>query len=277
MSDHTRRIAVITGASGGLGRATALKLSEIGYDIVAHYRTRQDAAETLRDQITATGGICWLIKANLAVEDGVRGLVREVTEIVSSRPGQALFVLVNNAGLLLGPSFSDASVSDFDAYFAVNTRAPLFLTQALAPLMPPGGSVINVSSAGAHFSSPGDIIYAMSKAALESFTKNAAQALAEHGIRINAVMPGFTDNGHEAFNDTEIRAHMGSYSVLGDVSAPETVADAIAFLASDQANRTTGAILDVSGGSTLGARPRTGRTMSLRQIQASAAQQPQRQ
>lgn len=274
MTESGRRFAIVTGASGGIGRATALRLSEDGYDIIAHYRTRQEAAETLREQITAKGGICWLVRADLARESDIRTLVDEVTEIVSSRRDRALSVLVNNAALLLGPSFAEASLDDFDSYFAVNTRAPFFLTQALAPLMHAGGSIVNISSAGAHFSSPGDIVYAMSKAAVESFTKNAAQALAEHGIRINAVVPGFTENGHPAFNNTDVRAYMGSHSVLGDVSAPETVAEAVAFLASNRANRTTGTILDVSGGSTLGARLRTGSSLSLRKMQDASLHTP---
>lgn len=267
MRKQHRRIAVITGASGGIGRATALTLCDRGYDIIAHYRSRSDAAQTLHDQITQKGRTCWLLQADLAIDDEVNTLVRNVTQILASTPEATLQALINNAALLLGPSFTTATIEEFDRYFAVNTRAPFFLSQALATLMPPGSSIVNISSVGAHFSSPGDIVYAMSKAAVESFTKHAAQALAEHDIRINAVMPGFTDNGHEAFNNAQVRAHMASYSVLGDISAPETVAKAIAFLLSDHASRTTGTILDVSGGSALGARPRTQHHISLRHIQ----------
>ncbi|WP_447587977.1 SDR family NAD(P)-dependent oxidoreductase [Microbacterium lacticum] len=261
---------MVTGASGGIGRAIALRLSEDGYAIIAHYRTRHDAVEELCERITAAGGICWPARADLATANGVQELVRQVVDVLDSRPDLPLTGLVNNAALLLGPSFASATADEFDAYFAMNTRAPFFLTQALADLMPPGGSVVNISSAGAHFSSPGDIVYAMSKAAIESFTKNAAQALAELGIRINAVIPGFTDNGHEAFHNPEIRAHMSSYSVLGDVSEPATVAEAVAFLLSDRAKRTTGVLLDVSGGSTLGARVRSTASISLRAVSTTA-------
>lgn len=259
-------VAVVTGASGGIGRAVALRLSQDGYAIIAHYLTRTDAATALREEITAAGGTCWLARADLATVAGIQGLVHEVADVLESHPHSALRGLVNNAARLLGPSFTTATTDEFDDYFAINTRAPFFLTRALASLMPPGGSIVNISSAGAHFSSPGDIVYSMTKTALESFTRNAAQALAEHGLRINAVVPGFTDNGHEAFHDADVRAHMSSYSVLGDVSEPATVAEAVAFLLSDRARRTTGALLDVSGGSTLGARVGSKNSISLRAV-----------
>lgn len=270
MNMRCDRIAVVTGASGGIGRAIALRLSEEGYAIVAHYRTQENAVEELRERIAGSGGICWPARADLATVDGVQEIVRQVIDVLDTRPDLALKGLVNNAAQLLGPSFASATADEFDAYFAINTRAPLLLTQALVNLMPPGGSVVNISSAGAHFSSPGDIVYAMSKAAIESFTKNAAQALAERAIRINAVIPGFTDNGHAAFHDPDVRAHMSSYSVLGDVSEPATVAEAVAFLLSDRAQRTTGSLLDVSGGSTLGARVRSANSISLRAVSTTA-------
>lgn len=266
MKAPSKGIVVVTGASGGIGRATASRLADEGYGVIAHYHTRHDAAESLRAKITSSGGACWLLQANLARPDGVEVLSGGVADVLDALPGSELRGLVNNAALLLGPSFSAASVEQFDAYFAVNTRAPFFLSQALSQLMCTGGSIVNVSSAGAHFSSAGDIVYAMSKTAVESLTKNAAEALAERGIRINAVMPGFTDNGHGAFNNARVRAYMADYSVLGDVSAPETVAEAIVFLLSDRANRTTGSILDVSGGSVLGVRPRSDSSISLRQV-----------
>ena len=106
-------------------------------------------------------------------------------------------------------------------------------------------------------------MYAMSKAALEAMTFHAAEALAARGIRINTVMPGFTDNGHEAFENLKVRDFMSSFSVLGGVASPVNIADAIAFLISDAAARTTGSVLDVSGGSALGRRPAGGSLTDL--------------
>ncbi len=264
MTHDSRAVAVITGASGGIGAATARRLVQDGFDVVAHYATGLERARLLRDTVVAAGGTCWLVQADLATVEGVDSLVDQIDEILTVRNRHQLLGLVNNAARMLGPAFASATAREYDAYFALNTRAPFLLTQALAERMPRGGGIVNVSSAAAHFASPGDIVYAMTKAAIESLTVNAAPALAHRGIRINTVVPGFTDNGHAAFRDPQIREHMSGLSVFGDVATPEAVAEAVSFLLSERASRTTGATLDVSGGSTIGARRGTA-TLSLRE------------
>lgn len=149
--------------------------------------------------------------------------------MLSNNTGYTVAALVNNATRLLGPSFGETTPAQFDAYFALNARAPFLLAQELCRRMTAGGGVVNVSSASAHFSSPGDIVYAMSKAALESLTRNMAEAAAARGIRVNTVVPGFTDNGHPGFHDPAVRSYMGSFAVLGGVSAPEDVAEGVRF------------------------------------------------
>lgn len=253
MAELKRPVAVVTGASGGIGRAICLTLAREGFDIIGQYRSRTADVERLQHDIEAQGARCSIVGADLAELSGVTLLVDAVDRYLASE-NAALQGLVNGAALMLGPSFDAATESEFDRYVAVNLRAPFFLTQQLAQRMPPGGSIVNISSAGAHFSSPGDIIYAVSKAALESMTYHAAESLARRGIRINAVVPGFTDNGHELFTVPAVREHMASHAVLGDVTEPAVVAEAVAFLLTDRASRTTGSTLDVSGGSMLGAR-----------------------
>ena len=152
----------------------------------------------------------------------------------------------------------------FDNFFAINTRAPLLLTKELLPLLARGGGIVNISSASAHISSPGNILYAMSKAALESMTRNLAEVVAPLGLRVNAVVPGYTDNGHRAFSDPAALAYMSSFSLLEGVAEPETVARAVRFLLSKDAERTTGTLLDVSGGTTLA--PRGKEAKSVRDI-----------
>lgn len=248
------RVVVVTGATGGIGRAICHTLSAEGYVIVAHYRNRHRTARELVRSMRERDRKCYLVAADFAEVDGVARVVAAVDNVLEQNSAYRLWGLVNNAARLLGPSFSEATEEEFDDYFAINLKAPFFLSQRLMARMSPGGGIVNISSASAHFSSPGDIVYSMTKASLESLTKNAAEPLASQGLRVNTIVPGFTDNGHEAFCDHDIRQYMSSFSVLGDVAAPETVAEAVSFLISGRSSRTTGAVLDVSGGSLLAAR-----------------------
>ncbi|MBT2486604.1 MULTISPECIES: SDR family NAD(P)-dependent oxidoreductase [unclassified Microbacterium] len=257
------QLVVVTGSTGGIGRAICHRLTEDGYSVLAAYGQDHASAQTLTTELSSSGRSLHVASSDLSSRDGLDGLVKAVDRVVSDR-GYALYGLVNNAALLTGPSMKEATVEQFDKYFAVNTKAAFFLTQALTERMEQGGSIVNISSANAHFSSPGDIVYAMSKAALESLTRNAAEALAPQGIRVNNVVPGFTDNGHPAFQNPRVREYMSSFSVLGGVADPTDVADAVSFLISERSSRTTGSSIDVTGGSTLGAR--LGKKASVRHM-----------
>lgn len=248
------RLAIVTGATGGIGRAICMRLSNDGYTLVAHYHRNEASAHALATLVADRGGRCLTLRADLALPEGVDEIVAAVDELLGREPDTLLCALVNNAARLLGPSFECATPAQFDEYFSINTRAPFFLSQQLSRRMHMGGCIVNLSSASAHFSSPGDIVYAMTKACTESLTKNMAEAVAPLGIRVNAVIPGFTDNGHAAFDNADAVHYMSSFAALGGVSDPATVADAVAFLISASASRTTGALLDVSGGSLLGIR-----------------------
>lgn len=260
----TEHLAVVTGASGGIGRAIATRLGRDGHAVVVHWATNWTAARAVTEEIRQSSSKAWIARANLGTADGIGSLRDRVAEVLKQHPGMELRVLVNNASLMLGPRYGEISADTFDQYVALNIRAPLLLTQALTPMMSPGGSVVNISSAAAHFASPGDILYAVTKSALEALTRHAAPALAQAHLRINTVIPGFTDNGHPAFQDPAIRAHMESFAVMGGVAEPAQVAAAVSFLASDASARTTGSVVDVSGGSTIAARPQDSSSLSLR-------------
>lgn len=266
-SGHTTRFVVVTGATGGIGRAIVRRLASDGYGIVLHYASSEQVAAELRSELIDNGVHCVMVGADLRSELGIRRVIEEVDNLLALDGNYRLHGLVNNAAKLLGPSLTDATFAQFNEYVDLNARAPFFLIQQISRMMARGGSIVNLSSAGAHFSSPGDIVYAMSKAAVESLTKHAAEELAHRGLRINAVIPGFTDNGHPAFRDPQVSAYMSSFSVMGGISQPEVVADAVAFLLSEGSVRTTGSLLDVSGGSTLGARPKS--DVSLRRLYAA--------
>lgn len=262
--DKSTDLVVVTGASGGIGRAIARVVGAEGYAVLLHYNGSAASAGLLAESMIKEGTEAATAQADLTTQAGVESLAAQVEAILSSNPRLRLRGLVNNAGLVLGPSFTEATPALFDKYIALNTRAPFFLTQRLALSMGRDSSVVNISSAAAHFSSPGDIVYAMSKSALESFTRNAAEALAPRGIRINTVIPGFTDNGHPALADPRVRDYVSSFALLGGIAQPTAVAEAVLFLLSSRTSRMTGASLDVTGGSTLGART-SGRKVSLRE------------
>lgn len=256
VSQGIRQLVVVTGATGGIGAAICLRLHADGYGIIAQYRSGSDKAAALGKRIRDDGGFFETISSDLSTPDGPGVVIRTVAEHLDANPRHALRALVNNAARLLGPSFGEATVEQFDEYMAVNVRAPFFLSQGLSPRLSSGGGIVNVSSASAHVPSSGDIVYAMSKAALESLTRNMAEAVAASGLRVNSVIPGFTDNGHPAFQNDAARDYMSSFSVLGGVATPDVVAEAVSFLISDRSSRTTGAALDVTGGSILGSRRR---------------------
>lgn len=250
----TERLAVVTGASGGIGAEIARTLSADGFYVVGQFRSGRGQASQLETVLAASPAGGEVVEADLATSAGLEALIDAVRSR-ASQSGLQVAVLVNNAARMLGPSFVDATPDEFDDFVAINTKAPFFLAQSLSRDMAAGSSIVNISSASAHIASASDIVYAMTKSALESLTRNMAEALAPAGIRVNAVMPGFTDNGHPAFSNETAVAYMSSLSMLGGVAAPSAIADAVSFLVSERANRTTGAVLDVSGGMSLHPRP----------------------
>ncbi|MCI1020412.1 SDR family oxidoreductase [Microbacterium sp. C5A9] len=262
MGEPFGRLAVVTGGTGGIGTAIARKLAADGYKLVLHHVA--DVSRAMRVQRELGASVLDVVRSDLRSVEGVEAIIASVSTVLSEHRSVRLAGLVNNAAVMLGPGLREARPEDFDEYFAVNVRAPFFLSQRLSEKMGEGSSIVNVSSVAAHFSSPGDIVYAMSKTAIEAFARHAAPALAERGIRINTVVPGFTDNGHPAFQLAEVQQRLSSFSVLGGVAEPSTVADAVAFLLSETSARTTGTTLDVSGGGALGSRPAGG--MSLRDL-----------
>ncbi|MBT2486640.1 MULTISPECIES: SDR family NAD(P)-dependent oxidoreductase [unclassified Microbacterium] len=262
MADPMGRLAVVTGGTGGIGTAIARRLATDGYKLVLHHVA--DVSRAIRVQRELGPSVLDVVRSDLRSVEGIEEIIASVSTALSEHRSVRLAGLVNNAALMLGPSLRKARPEDFDEYFAVNVRAPFFLGQRLSERMGEGSSIVNVSSVAAHFASPSDIVYAMSKTAIEAFARHAAPALAERGIRINTVVPGFTDNGHPAFQLTEVQQHLSSFSVLGGVAESRAVADAVAFLLSEASARTTGTTLDVSGGGALGARAAGG--LSLRDI-----------
>lgn len=267
LSTGERSIVVVTGASGGIGAQICETLSSEGHIVLAQFSSNRPRIEELARALHGRGGACLPVEADLTTPRGLRAVVVAVAEQLAASPSSRLLALVNNAARMQGPSLSAATPKIFDEFVSLNVKAPFLLTQKLSAVMKAGASVVNISSASAHVASGSDPIYAMTKAALESLTRNLALELGPRGIRVNAVIPGYTDNGNALFQDPVARKYMGDMSVLGEVASPTVVADAVQFLISPRAARTTGAFFDASGGMTL--HPRTSGNDGVRSAAAS--------
>lgn len=240
---------LVTGSSGGVGRAISGRLADEGLVPLLHYNTGVASAQTLQSSIAATTGMAPpIIQADLSAASGLEHLQEELTARFKNSNSNRLAGVVNNAAQILGPRFDEITLENYDEYFNLNVRAPLIMAKEAGRLMEPGGSIVNISSMAAVMGQPSNALYAMSKAALESSTVHIAAALASQQIRVNTLRLGFTDNGHPAFQQPAVREYVESYAAIGGVADPEHVADAVLFLLRT-GTRMTGSVLDLTGGS----------------------------
>jgi NAD(P)-dependent dehydrogenase (short-subunit alcohol dehydrogenase family) len=249
MTDLNGKIALVTGASRGLGRATAVALAARGARVLVHYGASSGAADAVVAQIRDDGGDAEAIGADLAAADGAHRLAAAVRDLGINQ----LHVLVANAGIADLASIEDQTVDSFDRHFAVNVRAPFFLVQQLLPILGEGSSVIFLSSVVARVAFDGTAIYSATKGAVEVLTRNLAKELGPRGIRVNAIAPGAidTDMAQVFLGTEEGRDFIKSVQALKRIGQPDDIADAVLFLASDQSRWVDGRSLEVSGGANL--------------------------
>lgn len=243
------RIALVTGANRGLGRATALALARNKIHVVAASRDR--ASEVVND-IIDLGGEAIAVPLNVADLSSIEAArVAVLAGIEQEWNASTIDVLINNAGVGMFAPLGAISVEDFDATFAVNVRGPLFVTQAFLPHLSEGASIVNVSSSLTRHVSPATSVYAASKMALEALTRSLALELGSRGIRVNSIAPGPTAtdfNGGAMRDNQAMRAALSGQTALGRVGDPDEIADAISALVSRDFRWTTGERVEVSGG-----------------------------
>ncbi|MFH1813581.1 MAG: SDR family NAD(P)-dependent oxidoreductase [Pseudomonadota bacterium] len=244
-SAGTRKVALVTGASRGIGAAVARRLARDGFHVVIHYGSGADEARAVCDGIRQAGGSASVVQADLSARDGADRLLAGLDE-------QQVDVLVNNAGIAPFASISDMDVDSFDELSAVNMRSVFFVTQKVLTRMGSGGRIINLSSVVARTAFPGMPAYSATKGFVDVLTLHLAAELGPRGITVNAVAPGVI----ETRLTTGLLEGGGADAVqsiqaLSGIAGPDRVAGIVAFLAGPDGIWTTGQVIDVSGGTKL--------------------------
>jgi 3-oxoacyl-[acyl-carrier protein] reductase len=248
MPNLTGKTALVTGASRGIGRATALALAKAGACVLVHYGRGAKEADGVVAEIRKADGRAEAVAADLGAPDGAHKLAEQTRRVV----GERLDVLVANAGISKSATIEDTTVADFDNLFAVNVRAPFFLVQQLLPILSEGSGIILTSSLAARAVVGTIPAYAATKGALDTLVKHLAAALGPRGIRVNAVAPGVVATDMSNFAKTDAgRDYVLGLQTFRRLAAPEDIADVVAFLASRDARWINGETVHVDGGSKL--------------------------
>ena len=244
--DLKNKKVLVTGASSGIGAATAIMFAQQGAFVGVHYFKTKDGAEKTLAEVKKHSDGC-MLKADMRDEQQVNQMINDFTQQAGG-----LDILINNAGTLLGRvPFETATLEFYEDVFATNTRSVFLATRVCMPhLKKTKGNIVNIGSvAGHHGGGAGSGIYAAAKGAVATMTIAMAKEFATHGIRVNSVLPGFIDTRfHQQFSDEARRKAIAEETPLGRNGTAEDVAKAILFLASDAAAFITGEYIAVNGG-----------------------------
>jgi NAD(P)-dependent dehydrogenase (short-subunit alcohol dehydrogenase family) len=245
-------LALITGASRGLGRSTALKLAARGVDILFTYRSQREQAEQVLAQIESAGARGAALALDVGDSRSFAAFAEQVRDVLKQRFKRERFdFLVNNAGLGIHMPFEQTSEAQFDELMNVHLKGPFFLTQALLPLINDGGRIVNVSSGLTRFVLPGYAAYAAMKGGVEVLTRYLAKELGARGIAVNTVAPGAieTDFGGGAVRDVkDLNRFIASQTALGRVGLPDDIGGMVAALLSPDNGWVNAQRIEASGG-----------------------------
>lgn len=241
----TGKVALVTGASRGIGRAIALKLAAEGAAVVINYHGSMEKAKEVKAEIESDGGIAEIMQCNVADYQATEAMIRKVTDDFGR-----LDILVNNAGITRDGLLMKMSEEDYDTVLDTNLKGTFHCIRFAARQMlrQRGGRIINLSSVSGILGNAGQANYSASKAGVIGLTKSAARELASRGITVNAVAPGFIETEMTAVLSEEVKKASAAQIPLGHFGKPEDIAKTVAFLASDDAAYITGQVIQVDGG-----------------------------
>jgi NAD(P)-dependent dehydrogenase (short-subunit alcohol dehydrogenase family) len=247
------KTALVTGASRGIGRATARRLAKDGALVGIHYGGSKAEAESLLAEITAAGGKGFLVQAELSDAAAVERLATDTVQQLTLLTGKPqLDILVNNAGVAPFVPFAETDAATLDRIHAINVRAPFLLTAKLTPHIPDGGRVIIVTTAVTKTYFPGIAAYAASKGAIDTLILHLAAELGPKGIRVTGLAPGAIDTDMSAWlRSDEGKAQAHGIQALQRIGKPEDIANVAAFLAGPDGAWVTGTVVTASGGTKL--------------------------
>lgn len=239
------KVALVTGASKGIGRAIALKLASCGAFVIVNYNGSKERAEEVVNQIKAQGGDGVAYQCNVADYTATEGMVKELTAAY-----KRIDILVNNAGITRDNLVMKMSEEDFDAVIATNLKGAFNTIRHLARQMlkQKSGKIINISSVSGVLGNAGQANYAASKAGIIGLTKSMAREMASRGINVNAIAPGFVETEMTQVLSDSVKEAAVAQIPFGRFGTPEEIADVAAFLASDQASYITGQVICADGG-----------------------------
>lgn len=246
------KIALVTGASRGLGKNSVMALATKGFDIILTYQTKKESADEVVKEIESVGQRAFALSLDVSTTSVFDQFVTEVKNILDTQFSSAkLDALVSNAGIGINESFETTTEEILDAMTNIHFKGPYFLTQKLLPLLNDGSSIVNTSSGLARFSFAGYSAYGAMKAAVDSLSRYQALELGSRKIRVNSVAPGAieTDFGGGAIRDSaEYNQLISSQTALGRVGLPDDIGSVVAFLCSDDSKWINAQRIEVSGG-----------------------------